>query len=78
MVRWGGTILYMIGMVLTSLNIYPLNLIFGMLGGAMWCIVGIRWKDRALILVEAASALIYLAGLVKWSLEPLASVPIAQ
>lgn len=75
MVRWGGTILYMIGMVLTSLNIYPLNLIFGMLGGAAWCIVGIRWKDRALILVEAASALIYLAGLVKWSLERFAIAP---
>lgn len=76
--RWAGTAAYLVGMVLTSLNIYPLNLIFGALGGAMWCVVGIRWQDRALILVEAASALIYLAGLVKWWLEPLASSPIAR
>lgn len=64
--RWAGTILYLIGMVLTALNIYPLNLIFGMLGGALWCLVGLKWKDRALILVEAASAGIYLFGLVRW------------
>ena len=57
MMRWGGTAAYMIGMVLTSLNIFPLNLIFGAIGGALWCVVGIRWKDKALIIVEAASAL---------------------
>lgn len=64
--RWIGTILYLIGMVLTALNIYPLNLVFGMLGGTAWCLVGINWKDRALIIVEAASAGIYLFGLVRW------------
>ena len=34
--RWGGTALYLIGMVLTALNIYPLNLIFGAAGGLAW------------------------------------------
>ena len=78
MMRWGGTAAYMIGMVLTSLNIFPANLIFGAIGGTLWCVVGVQWKDKALIIVEAASALIYLAGLVKWSLEQLASSPIAR
>jgi hypothetical protein len=69
MTRWAGTAFYLVGMVLTSINIYPLNLVFGALGGAMWCLVGIQWKDRALILVEAASAGIYCFGLINWSLK---------
>jgi hypothetical protein len=64
--RWGGTVLYLIGMVLTAMNIYPLNLFFGAFGGFAWMIVGIIWKDRALVLVEAASATIYTVGLGFW------------
>ena len=66
MLRWSGTIFYMIGMLLTALNIFPLNLIFGAIGGILWCIVGFSYKDKALILVEAASAAIYLFGLIVW------------
>jgi hypothetical protein len=59
----------MIGMLLTALNIFPLNLIFGAIGGILWCIVGFSYKDKALILVEAASAAIYLFGLIMWSIK---------
>ena len=65
--KWAGTSTYLVGMVLTALNIYPLNLVFGALGGTLWCLVGIKAKDTALIVVEAASAGIYLFGLVIWS-----------
>ena len=66
MLRWSGTLFYMIGMLLTALNIFPLNLIFGAIGGILWCIVGFSYKDKALILVEAASAAIYFFGLLHW------------
>ena len=66
MLRWSGTIFYMIGMLLTALNVFPINLIFGAIGGILWCIVGFKYKDKALILVEAASAGIYLFGLLHW------------
>jgi len=69
MIRWSGTAAYLIGMVLTALNIYPLNLIFGAIGGILWCLAGIQYKDKALILVEAASAAIYLFGLILWSMK---------
>lgn len=68
MIRWLGTVSYIIGMVLTSMNIYPANLIFGLVGGTAWTAVGIGWKDRALIIVEVASAAIYLAGLIRWAI----------
>lgn len=67
--RWIGTSFYLLGMMLTALNIYPLNLIFGVLGGSFWCLVGLKSKDTALIVVEAASAGIYLFGLIVWSLK---------
>jgi hypothetical protein len=67
MLRWSGTIAYLIGMLMTSLNIFPANLFFGVAGAAMWTIVGLQWKDRALIAVELASVTIYLFGLVRWA-----------
>lgn len=69
LIRWTGTIAYLIGMVLTSLNVFPLNLLFGTLGGTLWCLVGLKQQDKALITVEAATAGIYLFGLVNWSLK---------
>lgn len=65
--RWGGTVLYLIGMVLTAANIYPLNLVFGATGGLAWMVVGLLWKDRALVVVEAASAAIYTFGMLAWA-----------
>ena len=67
MMRWAGTLAYLVGMVLTACNIYPANLIFGAVGGMLWCMVGLEAQDRALITVEAASAAIYVAGLVGWA-----------
>lgn len=68
MMRWFGTVSYLVGMMLTSMNVYPANLIFGMIGGLSWMVVGLSWKDKALILVEAASAAIYCFGLVRWAI----------
>jgi hypothetical protein len=65
--KWAGTVMYLIGMVLTAANVYPLNLIFGALGGTLWGLVGFKQQDRALIVVELASAGIYTAGLLHWA-----------
>lgn len=65
--NWAGTVLYLVGMVLTAANIYPLNLIFGALGGLAWMIVGLSKDDLALVVVELAAAVIYLAGLFHWA-----------
>jgi hypothetical protein len=69
MIKWLGTITYLIGMVLTAFNIFPLNLIFSAIGGTLWCIAGFIAKDKPLILVEMASAMIYLIGLIHWAVR---------
>jgi hypothetical protein len=65
MIRWGGTFLCLVGIALTSLNIYPLNLIFGFVGSFLWTVQGYLYRDNALLLVELVAVLIYFAGIVK-------------
>ncbi len=65
MIRWGGTFLCLVGIALTSLNIYPLNLLFGLVGSFLWTVQGYLYRDNALLLVELVAVLIYLAGIVK-------------
>jgi hypothetical protein len=65
MIRWGGTLLCLVGIALTSLNIYPLNLLFGLVGSFLWTVQGYLYKDNALLLVELVAVLIYIAGIIK-------------
>ena len=65
MIRWLGTILCLIGIALTSLNIYPLNLFFGLVGSFLWTLQGYINKDYALLIVEAVAVIIYIAGMLK-------------
>jgi hypothetical protein len=63
MIRWSGTILCLIGIALTSLNVYPLNLFFGLVGSFLWTVQGYLYKDNALLVVELVAVLMYMAGL---------------
>jgi len=65
MIRWSGTILCLIGIALTSFNIYPLNLVFGLIGSFLWTVQGYLYRDYALLIVEAVAVIIYLAGVLK-------------
>jgi hypothetical protein len=64
MIRWSGTILCLIGIALTSLNIYPLNLLFGLVGSFLWTVQGYLYRDNALLLVELVAVIIYLVGII--------------
>jgi hypothetical protein len=64
MIRWSGTILCLIGIALTSINIYPLNLLFGLVGSFLWTVQGYLYRDNALLLVELVAVIIYLVGIV--------------
>lgn len=62
MIRWTGTVLCLIGIALTSLNVYPLNLFFGLVGSFLWTLQGYINKDYALLIVEAVAVIIYILG----------------
>jgi len=63
--KWTGTILCLIGIGLTSLNIFPLNLWFGLSGSGLWAWSGVQQKDYALVTVEFVAVAMYLGGLIK-------------
>jgi len=65
-IKWTGTILCLIGIFLTSFNIYPLNILLGFAGSALWTWAGILQMDKPLILVEVAAATLYGSGIIAW------------
>lgn len=68
LIKWSGTILCLIGIALTSFNIYPLNLFFGLVGSALWALAGFLQQDAPLVLVEAVAVIIYVMGVFTWLL----------
>ena len=65
-IKWVSSIMLIITMVLTSANIFPINLYIGLFGMAGWLVVGLLWHDRALIVLNAVSLAIYSMGIINY------------
>ena len=63
-IKWASSVLLIITMLLTSANVFPINLYIGVVGMAGWLVVGLLWQDRALIVLNAISVAIYGMGIV--------------
>ena len=55
----------LIGIALTSFNVYPVNLVFGFAGSALWAAVGLTEEDWPLFIVEAVAVAMYAVGMLK-------------
>ena len=67
-IKWASSIILLIGMLLTTHNIYPINLVFHLLGVMGWMFVSLLWNDRALIIINAVSIAIFANGLLSYVL----------
>jgi|TARA_R100000656_G_scaffold63642_1_gene48868 energy-coupling factor transporter transmembrane protein EcfT len=65
-IKWVASIIIIISVILTSNNIYPLNLFFYSAGLSGWFIVALLWNDRALLVVNAVSLSLLLNGLISY------------
>ncbi len=63
-IKWSGTIICLIGIALTSFNIYPYNVYLGFIGSGLWAFAGYKQKDYALFLVEFIAVITYAVGLL--------------
>ena len=63
-IKWAGTLLCLTGICLTSFNVYPANIVLGLIGSALWTWAGWAQKDMPLFLVEVVAVGFYLAGLI--------------
>ena len=49
MIKWISTIFVLVGILLTNLNNYPLNIYLHGLGVIGWTIAGFIYKDKAIL-----------------------------
>ena len=71
--KWTGTVLCLVGIALTSFNIYPANIVFGLIGSGLWTYAGILQNDAPLVLVEAVATVLYFFGIVLYFIHALTS-----
>ncbi|CAB4137258.1 hypothetical protein UFOVP328_13 [uncultured Caudovirales phage] len=65
--KWLGVAMFIVGAVLNSVNIYPLNSVFLLSGGFIWAAVGHLTRDTAMVVLNLGMNAIYIAGLA-WKL----------
>ena len=63
--KWVSTALVLTGILLTNLNIYPLNIFFHGLGVVGWTVSGILNKDKAIITNFGLQIPLFLLGFYK-------------
>jgi hypothetical protein len=65
-VKWFGSIVIIISMILTSSNIYPYNLYTAIPGTLAWIYVSCKWDDKSLIAMNFVALTIYLLGIANY------------
>ena len=63
-IKWVSSIFIIIGMALTSANLFPINIIIHGIGVTGWLVVGMLWHDRALIFLNAVAIFVYATALL--------------
>ena len=60
--KWVATVIQLIVYGLTGLNIVPWNIFAFIVGIILWFLVGVLWKDRAIMVVHIGAFIAILAG----------------
>ena len=61
-VKWVATVVQLIGYGLTGLNIVPWNVLAFVIGIGLWFLVGVMWKDRAIMVVHVGAFIALVVG----------------
>jgi len=64
--KWIATCLCLVGIALTSYNIYPMNIVLSAVGSSMWAWAGWKQRDNPLLIVEAVAVFFYASGFITW------------
>lgn len=64
-IEWIGTILTIIGIILTNLDYYPFNIYFGLIGTILWFRVAVEWNKPSLMVIEFIIMIIYFYGFLR-------------
>jgi hypothetical protein len=64
--KWFATCLCLVGIALTSYNIYPMNIVLSAVGSGLWAWAGWKQRDNPLLIVEAVAVFFYASGFITW------------
>lgn len=64
-IEWIATITLIIGVALTSWNMYPVNIYMSVIGNFLWLLMAFYWKKWSLIIIQVFIILIYAVGVIK-------------
>lgn len=68
-IKWASSLIVLFAISLRSTGIAELqiyDIIFSWIGALGWFVVGLMWKDRAIILLNGAIALMLFGGLLNY------------
>ena len=65
-IKWISAFVILLGMSLTSMEVYPYNLYLHLIGVSGWFVVGMLWHDRALIFLNAVAIAVFLMGIINY------------
>lgn len=60
--KWIATIIQLIGYGLTGMNYTPWNIYAFIVGIVLWFIVGVMWKDKAIMVVHLGAFISIVGG----------------
>ena len=61
--KWISTGLLIAASILSSLNLYPFNVMLAFAGNVGWCWAGVRMKEPSLWVVSLSLLVVYLFGI---------------
>jgi hypothetical protein len=65
LIGWLANIITVVGVVFTSLDVYPLNIAILSLACVFWVLTGLLWRKPELWSLNAIILFIYLYGLIR-------------
>lgn len=66
LMKWVGTALCLLGIALTSFNVYPANIVLSFIGSGLWALAGFLQRDVPLFIVEIVAVALYFSGLASY------------
>ena len=61
---WFSTACLLVAATMAAFNLYPWYIYAFIASNSLWVLIGILWKERSLIALNAGLTVIYVAGLV--------------
>lgn len=64
-IKWAASIVQILGYLTTAMGLTPLNIYLFLIGLVGWFIVGVMWRDRAIMLIHLVALAAMSVGLMQ-------------